>query len=230
MAAARAAVSGALRAVLVDAAGTLLEPARPVAAVYREAAARHGAPDVSEADILAGYRRAYSRPYGKSRIRYVGDGREFWRGVVAEAVQSDDEKLFEDLFGYYGRPEAWKLLDGSAAAIQGLREAGYKTCIVSNFDTRLRPLLQGMGVDTLFDAIVVSAEVGAEKPNPVIFEKAFQLLDVEPAAAVHIGDDRRNDLFGARDAGCHALLMGADLTAWDDALDEVRALDATLSG
>ena len=69
-----------------------------------------------------------------------------------------------------------------------------------------------------------AAEVGAEKPNPVIFEKAVLPQGVEPAPAVHIGDDRRNDLFGARDAGGHALLMGADLTARDDALDEVRAL------
>ena len=41
---------------------------------------------------------------------------------------------------------------------------GVKRAVVSNFDTRLRPLLAGLRLDSLFDAIVVSAEVDAEKP------------------------------------------------------------------
>ncbi len=63
--------------------------------------------------------------------------------------------------------------------------------VVSNFDTRLRDILEGLGVLDLFDAVVVSAEVGAEKPNPVIFEAACEQLGVRPEEAVHIGDDRR---------------------------------------
>lgn len=107
--------------------------------------------------------------------------------------------------------------------------------MVSNFDTRLRPLLAAMQLDSLFDAIVISAvfphsqalrtfitaiglpgraseyaqqeasegsreldcqvkcaqEVGAEKPNPVIFENACEALGVQPEEVVHVGDDRR---------------------------------------
>ena len=96
--------------------------------------------------------------------------------------------------------------------------AGLKLAVVSNFDTRLRPLLSGLGISRLFDAIIVSAEVeslfaskifmrthqqhipheccclaqvGVEKPNPGIFEHACGLLGVEPREAVHVGDDRR---------------------------------------
>jgi HAD superfamily hydrolase (TIGR01509 family) len=43
----------------------------------------------------------------------------------------------------------------------------------------------------LFDACIVSAEVGAEKPNPVIFEAALEELGVAPEETVHVGDDRR---------------------------------------
>ncbi|THG23079.1 hypothetical protein TEA_019909 [Camellia sinensis var. sinensis] len=45
-------------------------------------------------------------------------------------------------------------------------------------------------------------KVAAEKPNPTIFIKACELLGVKPEDAVHVGDDRRNDIWSARDAGC----------------------------
>lgn len=68
---------------------------------------------------------------------------------------------------------------------------GIKLAVVSNFDTRLKPILKGLGVLDLFHGVVVSAEVGAEKPNPVIFEIACRILGVEPGEALVIGDDRR---------------------------------------
>lgn len=42
--------------------------------------------------------------------------------------------------------------------------------MVSNFDTRLWRILRELGVDHLFDAVIISSEVQAEKPNPVIFQ------------------------------------------------------------
>ena len=56
-----------------------------------------------------------------------------------------------------------------------------------------------------------AAEVHAEKPNPVIFEAACAALGLPPEHCVHVGDDRRNDLYGARDSGCFAWLWGQDV-------------------
>lgn len=55
----------------------------------------------------------------------------------------------------------------------------------------MRPILKDLGLDQLFDTIVISAEIGVEKPNPIIFEAACQELGVLPEEAVHVGDDRR---------------------------------------
>ena len=44
---------------------------------------------------------------------------------------------------------------------QSLRKAGVKVAVVSNFDTRLRPLLKALKCDHWFDAVAVSAEVSA---------------------------------------------------------------------
>ena len=61
------------------------------------------------------------------------------------------------------------------------------------------------------DGFVWLKQVAAEKPNPTIFLKACELLGVKPEDAVHVGDDRRNDVWGARDAGCDAWLWGTDV-------------------
>ena len=63
--------------------------------------------------------------------------------------------------------------------------------MVSNFDTRLRPILDEMQLTELFDAVVISAEVGAEKPNPLIFETACARLGVAANETLVLGDDRR---------------------------------------
>lgn len=58
--------------------------------------------------------------------------------------------------------------------------------------------------------------MAAEKPNPMIFLKACDLLGVKPDEAVHVGDDRRNDIWGARDAGCDAWLWGSDVYSFKE--------------
>lgn len=164
---------------------------------------------------------AYNTPWGHSCLRYVGDGRPFWRFIVEASTGCNNEGLFEELYQYYVRPEAWKVAPGAVAALSKLRAAGVRLAVVSNFDTRLRPILAALQVDKLFDSVVVSAEVGAEKPNPVIFEAALQDLGVRPSEVVHVGDDRRNDVWGARDAGIAAWLWGVDVKSFDEVARKV---------
>ena len=71
------------------------------------------------------------------------------------------------------------------------QSAGIKLAVVSNFDTRLRTILRDLDLVSIFDSIVISAEVKAEKPNPVIFEQACAQLGVQTAEALVLGDDRR---------------------------------------
>lgn len=39
---------------------------------------------------------------------------------------------------------------------------------------------------------------------------------MKPEEAVHVGDDRRNDIWGARDAGCDAWLWGSDVRSFKE--------------
>jgi phosphoglycolate phosphatase-like HAD superfamily hydrolase len=64
-------------------------------------------------------------------------------------------------------------------------------------------------------------QVQAEKPNPTIFLHACEQLGVAPEDAVHVGDDRRNDLWGARDAGCDAWLWGYDVVTFSEVAERM---------
>ncbi|CAA7400024.1 unnamed protein product [Spirodela intermedia] len=204
------------KALLVDAVGTLLVPSQPTAQIYREIGEKYGV-EYSEEEILNRYRRAYQQPWGHSRLRYVDDGRPFWQFIVSSSTGCSDSKYFEELYQYYMTDKAWHLCDpGAERAFKALRKAGVRIAVVSNFDTRLRPLLQALKCDHWFDAVAVSAEVAAEKPNPTIFLKACELLGVKPEDVVHVGDDRRNDVWGARDAGCDAWLWGSDVHSFEE--------------
>ncbi|KAH9680281.1 Haloacid dehalogenase-like hydrolase (HAD) superfamily protein [Citrus sinensis] len=209
------------KALLVDAAGTLLVPSQPMAQIYREIGEKYGVA-YSEAEILNRYRRAYEQPWGGSRLRYVNDGRPFWQFIVSSSTGCSDSQYFEELYNYYTTEKAWHLCDPEAEKVfKAIRKAGVKLAVVSNFDTRLRPVLRALNCDHWFDAVAVSAEVEAEKPNPTIFLKACDLLGVKPEDAVHVGDDRRNDVWGARDAGCDAWLWGSDVHSFKEVAQRI---------
>eukprot|EP00249_Psilotum_nudum_P009238 c21808_g1_i1 orf=27-977(+) len=194
----------AYKALFVDVTGTLIVPSQPTAKVYHDIGQRYGV-KYNEDEILARYRWAYSQPWFRSRLRYEADARPFWRYIVKQSTGCEDPDYLEELYQYYTTAKAWDLAEPNAGDIfKALKAAGVKVAVVSNFDTRLRPLLRTLSCDDWFDAMAVSAEVGAEKPNPVIFWAACELLGVKPQDVVHIGDDRRNDIWGARDAGCDA--------------------------
>lgn len=76
--------------------------------VYEMMMKRHGYP-ADAAAIDARYKVAYKRHKTNDELRYVGDGKEFWRVVVMEAVDCQDPKVFEDIYNFYELPAAWKV-------------------------------------------------------------------------------------------------------------------------
>ncbi|PWA64949.1 haloacid dehalogenase-like hydrolase (HAD) superfamily protein [Artemisia annua] len=147
------------KALLVDAVGTLVVPSQPMAQIYRQIGEKYGV-KLNEDEILMRYRRAYEQPWGRSRIRYVDDGRPFWQHIVSSSTGCSDSQYFEELYNYYTTDKAWHLCDPNAEKVfKALKKAGVKLAIVSNFDTRLRPLLRALNCDHWFDALAVSAEV-----------------------------------------------------------------------
>ena len=80
------------------------------------------------------------------------------------------------------------------------------------------------------DAWISSGVHGKVKPSPSIFLAVLELLDVEPAAAVMVGDSLLDDVEGARALGIRAFLIDREgrFPERDDALPTLLALPALL--
>jgi putative hydrolase of the HAD superfamily len=76
--------------------------------------------------------------------------------------------------------------------------------VVSNFDQRLLPLLEGLGLRRWLEVVVVSSAAGAAKPSPLPFHQALERLGVEARHSWHVGDSRE-DAEGAAAAGLRSI-------------------------
>jgi epoxide hydrolase-like predicted phosphatase len=91
-----------------------------------------------------------------------------------------------------------KPLDTMIGAVRDLHVAGIKTGLVSNswstghYDREL--------LDQLFDAVLISGELGMHKPEPEIYRLASERVGVEPGGCVFI-DDLRENCEGAEAVG-----------------------------
>lgn len=92
-------------------------------------------------------------------------------------------------------------------ALRAARRRGLRVVVVSNWDVSLHEVLERLGVASLVDGVVTSAEVGAGKPSPELFRRALGLVGVPAAHAVHVGDSLEEDVAGARAAGIEPILI-----------------------
>lgn len=81
-----------------------------------------------------------------------------------------------------------KVNDGLVEIIKTLKSKDYKIGLLSNYGLELRDKLKDDGIYDLFDAIVISSEVGCQKPDPEIFEILFTKLGVKPEEVVFTDD------------------------------------------
>lgn len=77
----------------------------------------------------------------------------------------------------------------------------YRLGVVSNFYGNLEAVCESSGLGPLFGVVTDSQRVGAEKPEPAIFQAALAALHGAPETTVMIGDSLRRDYEGARRSG-----------------------------
>lgn len=133
----------------------------------------------------------------------LADLRERCAAVLAAAAGVPGDGALEALMGSL-RFEAFP---DAEPALAELRERGLRLVVVSNWDCGLAEVLERIGLLALVDAVVVSAVVGAPKPDRRLFAAALAAAGCAASEAVHVGDSIDHDLAGARAAGIRALLL-----------------------
>ncbi|MCK6624341.1 MAG: HAD family phosphatase [Anaerolineae bacterium] len=122
-----------------------------------------------------------------------------WLGDYFQLAEPELTELRRDFF-------AGDVLDEALVAhIQRLRQAGYRTGLLSNFwDVARRLWVEVYPFIHLFDGVVISSEVGLMKPDPRIYHLAAERVDVVPAEALFI-DDFIQNIEGARAVGMQTI-------------------------
>jgi HAD superfamily hydrolase (TIGR01509 family) len=92
-------------------------------------------------------------------------------------------------------------LPGVTACLTRLREAGVRLGVVSNADGRVAEGLARVGLASFFEVIVDSTAVGVAKPDPRIFDYAFEVVDEPRERTWYVGDTVAYDATAADAAG-----------------------------
>jgi putative hydrolase of the HAD superfamily len=201
------------RAILLDALGTLVDLEPPAPLLRVELAARFGV-ELSEADCeraIAAEIAYYRAHLGEGRDREsLAALRRRCAGVLRDALPARARDTTPDLGALTEALVAslrFRPYPDAEPALNDWRERGLRLVVVSNWDVSLHEVLDRAGLGRLLDGVITSAEAGARKPSPAIFERALRLAGVEAAEAIHAGDSQEEDICGARAVGIGAVLL-----------------------
>src|SRR6266853_280648 len=100
-----------------------------------------------------------------------------------------------------------EISDDTWATLRALKTAGKRLGVVTNGQTEWQTRkLEGLGLGSFFDAVLISESEGIRKPDARIFHRALERCRVEhPAEAMFVGDQPEVDVAGAHAAGLVAV-------------------------
>ncbi|HOX36992.1 MAG TPA: HAD family hydrolase [Candidatus Brocadiia bacterium] len=178
----------------------------------------HESPRAEELDDLARETRLELRgrtPPGNScqTKQEADDWHALWfRGVYVKlGITSQSEREFGDLVAAYRQAEMRSTLgvnDFNRSILRELSGMGCRMGIISNVDGYLSERLRIEGVHDRFFIVIESANIGVEKPNPIIFRRALAAAMEPPERCLHVGDSYDADVLGGRGVGMATAWLG----------------------
>ncbi|HEU0008095.1 MAG TPA: HAD-IA family hydrolase [Terriglobia bacterium] len=208
-----------IHVIFFDAAETLFHANGSVADIYLRHAVQYGFRQASDSQtaIAQAFQRAFHDApppvfAATDPIELKESERLWWFDIVHNVFYRVGmferfDEFFEQVFQVFEDPHSWVLFPETHAVLTRLRGRGFELGIVSNFDSRLFPVMRGLGLDKLLDTVTIASLAKAAKPAPKIFEIALEKHAVDPGEALHVGDSLRDDVEGATKAGLTGVLL-----------------------
>ena len=153
------------------------------------------------------------------------DDKGWWRElidlVLDQAAPSlselDRDNFFEVAYEHFAEAGVWKAYPEVLGVLEKLQPR-FHLAVVSNFDGRLRLILEHLGISKFFGRVFVSSEIGADKPDPEIYRRALKLIHLKPNRVLHVGDDPDRDWKAAAAAGLSVFKLDRDKNSLRDLL------------
>jgi putative hydrolase of the HAD superfamily len=199
--------------ILLDALGTLVALEPPAPRLRVELAERFGlaVSEAQAADAIAAEIAYYRAHLDEGRDRAGLDALRarcaaILRSALPDAAAIESARMVQALLASL----RFTAFADARPALVAARARGQRLVVVSNWDVSLHDVLGALGLGPLLDGVLTSAEVGARKPSPAIFERALALVGATPAETIHVGDSLEEDVAGARAAGIAPVLVRRD--------------------
>jgi putative hydrolase of the HAD superfamily len=198
-----------IKAIFFDAVGTLFCLTKRVgdhyAIVGQEIGLKLDADKLDRAFVSAWNQMPKRPPIEGPR---ENDDKDWWRALVDLVLdqvapslnEMDRNNFFEIAYEHFAEAGVWELYPEVVDVLEKLGPQ-FQLVVVSNFDGRLRFILERLGISKFFSHVFISSELGADKPDPEIFRRALKLIHLQPTQVLHVGDDAERDWKAAAAAG-----------------------------
>jgi putative hydrolase of the HAD superfamily len=157
------------------------------------------------------------------------DDKGWWRELVGHVFDQvapsvnelDRDNFFEVAYEHFAEAGVWELYPEVPEVLEQLRPR-FQLGVISNFDGRLRFILQHLGISNYFSYIFISSELGADKPDPEIFHRALKIMNLNADEVLHVGDDPERDWQAAAAAGLLVFRLDRPRNSLRDLLTTLR--------
>ena len=218
-----------IRAILFDAAGTLFFLTKTVGDHYAYVGREVGL-DLDAQKLERAFHTAWKQMPQRPAIDgpRENDDKGWWRELVGRVFDQvapslsefDRENFFEVAYEHFAESGVWELYPEVRRVLAELAPR-FRLAVISNFDGRLRFILQHLGISKYFPSVFISSELGADKPDPEIFRRAVKLMNLNADEVLHVGDDPERDWRAASAAGLSVFRLDRPRNSLRDLLNWV---------
>jgi putative hydrolase of the HAD superfamily len=202
-----------LKVVFLDAEGTFLKFNPSLGKIYAKIWESFGI--TIEPEEVSQKLRTFFKKVFKEEVSPPLNGvicKEAWREVFKRAFREYRESpFFEEAFKrayeFFASPECVAVVPGFKEFLAKGRQRGLNFAVISNWDCRLYPILEGHEILPSFDALFLGCEVGYLKPEPEIFKRALEHFKVKPEETIMIGDTFEDDIETSKALGMHTFYI-----------------------
>jgi putative hydrolase of the HAD superfamily len=219
-----------IKAIFFDAVGTLFRLTKTVGDHYAYVGRQVGL-NLDAQSLERAFHAAWKQMPQRAAIDgpRENDDKGWWRELVDHVLEEvapglsefDRDNFFEVAYEHFAEAGVWELYPEVPGVLEKLQPR-FQLAVVSNFDGRLRFILEHLGISKFFANVFISSELGADKQNPKIYLRALRLMKLQPKEVLHVGDDPERDWEAASAAGLSVFRL-------DRTRNSLRDLLTTLS-